>query len=250
MPCSLRRACGCTRPSSSSHWRGTCSPPSPSSPSCGERPAHLCLPHWPAPGYLLLFPLLGDALAQSERPRLVRRALVAAAVALVFLLAIAASDVATGWVTRAAPSLFRRGDPSLEALDWRDLAPELIRRGLLGGPGREPMVFATSWIDAAKIGYALGPSRPIFCLGDDPRGFLYVFRPTDLLDRDALLLVRVDGRTRPADIQARYGQYFRSLAPADSVPIRRAGRVEFLVAAFRAQLFRGSIAAASTRDTF
>ncbi|PYP62514.1 MAG: hypothetical protein DMD26_15905, partial [Gemmatimonadetes bacterium] len=182
------------------------------------------LPHWPAPGYLLLFPLLGDAIARFERRgryqhMLTRRLLVGAAGVFVLLVMIAATDVATGWVTRAAPSVFRRGDPSLEAMDWRDLDPELTRRGLLGRNG--PVVVATSWIDAAKIGYALGPSRPVFCLSDDPRGFRYAFPPNALVGRDALLLLRLGGQSRLVDVVARYGQYFRSLEPADTIPIRR-----------------------------
>ena len=56
------------------------------------------LPHWPAPGYLLLFPLLGDAIARYERRgryehMLTRRLLVWAAGVFVLLVMIAATDV-------------------------------------------------------------------------------------------------------------------------------------------------------------
>src|SRR5207237_9539774 len=96
-----------------------------------------------------------------------------------------------------------------------------------------------------------GPLRPGVCLRLDPVGFLYAFPPNALVGRDALLLLRLGGQSRPVDVVARYGQYFRSVEPADTIAIRRAGRVEVLIAAFRAQAFRGGVIAdARARRTF
>ena len=100
------------------------------------------LPHWPAPGYLLLLPLLGDTLARYEargarEHARTHRALAAAGPVFVVLVALLASDVPTGWMARVAPGLFTHGDPSLEAMDWSDLPRELAGRGLLlDRPGR------------------------------------------------------------------------------------------------------------------
>jgi 4-amino-4-deoxy-L-arabinose transferase-like glycosyltransferase len=199
------------------------------------------LPHWAAPGYLLLLPLLGDAMARYEqrgqRERsLIRRALIAMATSFVVLVAIAASAVATGWPARVAPALFRRGDPSLEALDWSDLRPELARLGLL--TGKNDVVVATHWIDAAKIGYALGPSHPVLCFSDDPRGFPYVYPAVDFVGGDAVVLVRT-GRGAVGDALSHVVPYFRSIEQVGTAQIRRAGRVEIEIAAFRArQLLR------------
>jgi hypothetical protein len=194
------------------------------------------LPHWAAPGYLLLFPLAGAAAACYEersphRQMLVRRGLTAAMLVFVVLVGIAASDVATGWAARVAPSLFVRGDPSLEAMDWTDLGPALASRGLL--PAGE-IVAATHWIDASKIGYALGPDHTVICLSDDPRGFAFAYPPSRDVGRDMLILVRSGRGARSVDVPTRYGKYFRAITPADTVPIRRAGRIAITVAAFRA----------------
>ena len=196
------------------------------------------LPHWPAPGYLLLFPLLGDAIARYEsrgtrQRRLARRAIIVAATVFLALVVIAASDVATGWAARAAPSLFVRGDPSLEAVDWADLRPELARRGLLAGAGQ--VVAATNWIEAAKVGYALGPSVPVLCLCDDPRGFQFAYPPKDFVGRDAMILVRVKTAEPPSRVITRLSGYFRSIDPLDTVGIRRAGRVEIEIGVYRAR---------------
>ena len=196
------------------------------------------LPHWPTPGYLFLFPLLGDALARYEsRGRREQawsvRALAAAVIVLVMLVGIAASDIETGWMARVAPSLFRRGDPSLEAMDWSDLRPELARRDLL--KGEKQIVVATHWIDAAKIGYALGPSVSVLCLGDDPRGFAYAYPPAEFLGRDAIILLRTGRGSKRINAQTHYAAYFRSIEPADTLAITRSGRAEIELGIFRAR---------------
>ena len=197
------------------------------------------LPHWPAPGYLLLFPLLGDAIARyesrgSREQARVARGLVAAGGVFLLLVAVAASDVPTGWMARAAPGLFRRGDPSLEAYDWSDVRPELARRGLLV-PG--DAVFATHWIDGAKLAYALGPSVPVVALSDDPRGFQFSYPPGNYRGRNAVMIVRLGGGNRSVDVSRQYGRYFTSIGPADTIAVRRAGRVEIRLAVFRTRDF-------------
>lgn len=193
------------------------------------------LPHWPAPGYLLLFPLLGASVAGYEarggrERRVVRRGLAGAAIVFVALIGIAASAVATGWLTRIAPALFTRADPSLEAMDWSDLRSALAARALLAP---NEVVVATHWIEASKIGYALGPRYVVLCLSDDPRGFQFLNPPRAFNGRGVLLLVRTGRGAKAFDVTARYQAIIQEIEPADTVPIRRAGRVEFGVAAFR-----------------
>jgi hypothetical protein len=198
------------------------------------------LPHWPAPGYLLLLPLLGDAAARYEargtrERRLVRHSLVAATTGFVVLVVIAASQVATGWVSRVAPSVFAKGDPSLEAVDWRDLRVELARRDFLKNG---VIVAATNWIDGAKIGYSLGPSIPVVCLSDDPRGFQFTYPPGDYVGRDGLLIVRQGPQSRPVDAAGLYAKNFQTLEALDTVAIRRAGQIEISLAVFRGRKFK------------
>ena len=194
------------------------------------------LPHWPAPGYLLLFPLLGDAIARFEargsRERvLIERSLAAAVVLFVILTVVAASAVATGWPTKIAPGLFRRGDPTLEAIDWRELRPSLTSRGLL--PESGALVITTHWIDAAKTGYALGPSVKVLCLSDDPRGFQYTYPPAEALGRDALVITRARGSRSAEPLATRLSA--TSIDSVAAVPISRANHVVMQIAIFRAR---------------
>lgn len=206
------------------------------------------LPHWPAPGYLLLIPLVGDAAARweargaRERARL-RRWFAATAIIVGALTAVAASDVATGWLAAVEPAWFRRGDPSLEAYDWRGLREALVARGLLRDSST--VIAATHWIEGAKIGYAMGPAFTTLCLSDDPRNFAYAAPPDRYVGRDALILVRVPNAGLTWDVAARYAPYFASVRPAGSVAIMRGGRAAFDVAVFRATGMRAAFPVAS-----
>src|SRR3970282_2289524 len=104
------------------------------------------LPHWPAPGYLLLFPLLGAAVAaRLERgDTRARRWLRARVWGILALVARIGTHTATGWLGRVMPRAFARGDPTADAVDWRLLRPALVARGLIpidgfvGRPARVP----------------------------------------------------------------------------------------------------------------
>lgn len=198
----------------------------------GGRPG---LPHWPAPGYLMLFPLLGAAIAQrlQRGDRRVRIWLASSTAAFALLLALFATQAATGWVGRLAPGLLRRGDPTSEVLDWRDLR-DAIARGHLLDAGT--FVAAPSWITGAKISYALGPRVPVLCLCDAPHHFAYLRDTRDFVGQDALLVVRAD---RAPTTAARLAPSFTSLVPVAWVPIRRAGRVEMVLALLRGKAWGG-----------
>lgn len=211
------------------------------------------LPHWAAPGYLLLFPLLGDSMARfaargGRERALIERSLAAAVGVFVFLTVVAASAIATGWPTKIAPGLFRRGDPTLEAIDWHDLRPSLVGRGLL--PDSNGVVIATHWIDAAKVGYALGPAVKVLCFSDDPRGFQYTYPPTSALGRDALVIVREErSRSVPTAIAAVAGSA-RSIDSVANLPITRDGQPVMQIAIFRAhKIWRVGFSDSTDRTT-
>jgi 4-amino-4-deoxy-L-arabinose transferase-like glycosyltransferase len=175
------------------------------------------LPHWPMPGWLLLFPLLGGALAQSTRTWPARWAWASAA-ALAVIWAVAVSDAATAWIRDAIPSL--KTDPTAEAMDWGRLRTELDRRGLLK-PGT--FVVAAEWNEAGKIDQAVGDAAPVLVFNGDPRE--YAFRePSDhFLHHDALIIGR--GPTVQQEL-ARIAPHFASLTPLPDVSVGRGSRDE------------------------
>ena len=165
--------------------------------------------HWAAPGYLMLLPLLGDAIARGQRSR---RWLAATAAVVVLGAAFVGSEVRFNWLPLTIGD-FRLGeDPGLAAVDWTSLRTELAERGLLDRPGM--VVAATRWLDAGKIDYALGGRVPVICLGSDPREYGIIAPVGDYAGTDVLI---VAPGTSPAAIAARFGKLFNSidtLAPA------------------------------------
>lgn len=150
---------------------------------------HPGLPHWPAPGYLLLLPLLGAAIARWEvrAPHAALRWMWRAAAVYVALVVIVVSHAATGWVARLVPSLHRK-DPAFELLTYTSLRDSLEAGGALQ---RARYVAVTDWIRGAKVGYALGPAHPIVLLNQDARHFRFQPGLDSLEGRDGLLLMAV-----------------------------------------------------------
>ncbi len=141
--------------------------------------------HWAAPGYLMLFPLLGQAVARGQGG-LGRRSLGATAGFVVLTLAIVSSQVRLDWAGPAIAATTKR-DPDLDGIDWTSLRAELLARGLLTQAGL--VVGADNWRDAGKIAYALGPDVTVLCLSRDARQFGFANDPAHFVGDDVLLLV-------------------------------------------------------------
>jgi len=164
------------------------------------------LPHWPMPGWLFLYPLLGAWAANREWRRWGAYAsVVTLALALMFV-----SQARLGWAT---PWL-GKADVTREALDWGALRDAF--------PANAPPAFAVSvkWSDAGKIGVALGRGVPVLVFSDDPRGFAFQGARPDLAGKDGALVVRAD---QEAAARAALGGKFASLGAARPISVRRAG---------------------------
>lgn len=182
------------------------------------------LPHWQMPGWLMLFPVLGDHLAhevlQRRRPR-VWAYVSAASLAAVSVLLIA--HAATGFGRLVFPAAFAKGDPTLEAYEWTPLRAELQRRGLLDHKGL--FVVSASPIDIGKIDQALHVAMPMQVFGESKQ---YAFRidPNTLVGRDALIIGR---RDRMNGIRRALTPYFASIDELPPFAFGRSGMKEIEV---------------------
>jgi hypothetical protein len=172
--------------------------------------------HWAAPGYLMLVPLFGEAIA---RRRGGRRWIATTAILVLFGMALVASEVRLGWLPPIGGH-----DPALAAVDWSELRTELTDRSLLARPGL--VVAATRWLDAGKIDYALGGRVPVLCLGDDPREYgiiapLAAFRGADVLI--------VAPHVPPAEIAARHSGLFDSVTALPPATLTHGGRAALVL---------------------
>ncbi len=182
------------------------------------------LPHWQMPGWLMLFPVLGDHLAREAEVRpLPRRWAVGSAVTLVTVALLIVGHAATGYGRLLAPAVFAKGDPTLEALEWTPLRGELQRRGLLDKPNL--FVISDGPIDVAKIDQALHDALPMQVFGASQQ---YAFRydPKSLLGRDALI-VGQDNRT--IGIRRALTPYFESIEELPPFAFGRSGMKEIEV---------------------
>ena len=180
------------------------------------------LPHWPMPGWLLLFPLLGERLARSSgegRRWPVRWAAISAAV-LAVAWVLAASDASTAWMKDAFPKAFPKTDPTYEAIDWRRLRADLDRQGLLK-PGM--FVVAAEWNEAGKIDQAMGDAAPVLVFSKDPREYAFRTDSRTLIGHDALIIGR--GPTVAQEIET-LRPHFASLTSLPGFSVGRGDKAE------------------------
>jgi hypothetical protein len=192
------------------------------------------LPHWEAPGYLMLFPVLGAAVAArlARGDKLAHRWIRWSAWGFIALVTILATQTANGWMERVAPGAFAKGDPTSDAVDWRELRPALDAKRMFS---HGEFLAAPSWIQAGKAALGVGPDVPVLCLCSDPHQFYYMNDDRTFLGRDAVFVKRI----KPNDeVVAAFAPYFDSFEAADTVVIHRAGVEVMRVGIYRARGFR------------
>jgi 4-amino-4-deoxy-L-arabinose transferase-like glycosyltransferase len=165
--------------------------------------------HWAAPGYLMLFPLIGNAIGRAW----MRRVMAGSACLVVAAMLVIACQIQFDWLGSALTGITRQ-DPTAEGLDWVSLRDDLQGRGLLP-PGA--VAAALNWRDAGKIGYALGPDVTILCLCSDSRQFGFAHPLRDYAGRDLLLL--------DMDPTAPVLGWFERVETMPPASVRLAGRV-------------------------
>lgn len=184
----------------------------------------LGLPHWPMPGWLLLFPALGELLAGAEQNHRWPRIWLATSAALVVGLGGAAAwDADTGGLGADFPKLFRRGDPTAESIEWSAVRAELARRGQLGAS--RPLIVATQWNEAGKLDQVLGDRADVVVFSPDPREF-GLREGAAQVGRDALIVGRLEPLKRR--LPALKG-YFQSVSWAPPIAVGRDGHHEILI---------------------
>jgi 4-amino-4-deoxy-L-arabinose transferase-like glycosyltransferase len=173
--------------------------------------------HWAAPGYLMLFPPFGEAIARNLNRPWVRRGLAASAGLILLAMTSIATQVQFDWLG-SIPAAVTRTDPTAEGLDWTWLADDLHARGVLP-PGT--IAASLNWRDAGKIGHAIGPNTTMLCLCADSRQFGFAHPLRDYAGDDVLVLL-VD----PAEQTLKQAKaWFRSVDTLPPSSVRLHGRV-------------------------
>ncbi len=183
--------------------------------------------HWAAPGYLMLFPQLGGAIADRLDRPWVRRLVAGSAALLLAAVVAIATQIQFDWLGDSLTAEVH-ADPTAEGLDWISVRDDLQARGLLP-PGTVAATF--NWRDGGKIGYALGPATTMLCLSADSRQFGFADPPRDFAGQDVLLLVL--GPAQQAVAQAR--RWFHDVEVLPGTSVRQGGRLLRTVTVLRGQ---------------
>jgi len=185
------------------------------------------LAHWQMPGWLMLFPVLGDYLARAAALRRWPRIwAIWSAVTLVVVAVLFVGHAMTGYGRLVFPAVFAKGDPTLETLDWTPLREELQKRGLLDHKGL--FVISGSPIDIGKIDQALEDSMPMLVFGVSKQ-YAFRYSPDSLLGRDALIM---GDRRRMANVAQGLAPYFASIEELPPFAFGRSGMKEIEVQIF------------------
>jgi len=163
--------------------------------------------HWAAPGYLMLFPLLGRAVAERLHVPAVRRTITVTAALIASAVAVIGLQTSTDFASSLTANM--RKDPTVEGIDWTSIRTDLTARGLLP-PGT--IVGVPNWRDGGKIAYALGPDVTVLCLNPDSRQFGFA---TEAHVGDNMLLIGLAPVTGP----------FERIEPLPPTSVRHRGRV-------------------------
>jgi 4-amino-4-deoxy-L-arabinose transferase-like glycosyltransferase len=193
--------------------------------------------HWSAPGTLMLFPLLGVAVAPRLQAgaRWPRRVIVASAAVLILGLALAGTQMRLNWVTALfGPRIMARAKDVAGGVNWTELKPELQARGLLSEPGL--VIAVTRWNDAGKIDYALGGTLPVVVLADDAREYGIVSPADRFIGHPVLILVPSADTAALAD---RLAPLFDHITVLQPLPLHFGGYPLMNLSVLRGEQFRG-----------
>ena len=187
--------------------------------------------HWPASGYLLLFPLLGLAIERATEIHwtLIRNLLRVTVITLAVAVTVLTTHVLTGWGRWIIP-LFQERDPIVaDTVDRGELRRAVARHQLREGSN----VFFSGmrWEDCAKTEIAIRMKAPVLCFTPAPELYAYLVDQRQLLGKDSIIVTRCENQL---DVMTLLNPYFDRIEPLDTIVITR-----FWTRAIRLDLYVG-----------
>lgn len=185
--------------------------------------------HWAAPGYLLLFPLLGLTIERAITASHIRRIVATTVATLAIAAAVVAGHMVTGFGQRLFPQ-FERRDPIIADLAaWNELRSAVAHHG-----GSDVQFIAgTRWEDCAKIEVAI--RAPVLCLTPFPEIYAYLTDPRPFLGKNAIIVAR-----EGYDVADALGAYFSRIEPLDRLVVSHLGRPAMVLNLYRGLNLRAS----------
>lgn len=174
--------------------------------------------HWQAPGYLMLFMLMG-AWAADRDGKVVRAWLFGSAIATLVILSLLVSHAATGWARAVFPGDWE--DPTALQLPWTELGEALDELGAFGQG--ELFVAGTNWIDCGYIDTQVSGRLPLACFGSDPRNLEFNFDRQAHTGWNAYIVAQTPNADRVPNV---HSDSFESIEHLGTISIERNGVIE------------------------
>jgi 4-amino-4-deoxy-L-arabinose transferase-like glycosyltransferase len=186
--------------------------------------------HWGAPGYLMLFPLLGEAIAARQTVAGVRWLIAGSGVLVLAAVTVISAQIQFDWLGGRLTEIMH-DDPTQEGADWTSMYEDLRARGVLP-PGT--VAAAMNWRNAGKIGFALGPEVTMLCLCTDSRQFAFAHPVHEFAGQDVILLLP----DPPEAAMQEARRWFHTVQALPGTSIRVHGRVLRTVTVLRGEDLR------------
>ena len=191
--------------------------------------------HWAAPGFLMLFPVLGMELARLRQVSggILPGLAVGTAILLVMCAAAVGSEVRWNWLPEVGEDFAVGSDPDMQAVDWTSLRLEI---GQLARQHPGLVVAATRWHECGKLDYALGHQAPFLCLATDAREFGETEHRMSYAGRDILIAAP---RSSLRAVTASLGPDFEGIEQLPPATLLHAGRPAMEIPLFLGHRFEG-----------
>jgi hypothetical protein len=144
--------------------------------------------HWPAPGYLFTFPLVGMAVANlsARFPHAIRWTIAGGIAGMSVVVLVILTHTLIGWLRVFLPS-FNDYDPIVsDQADWWNFRDTLQHRGLLDS--KRYFILAGRYEFCFKAQLVLQDRLPVVCLTDNPISKSLWRDDAALLGRDAIIV--------------------------------------------------------------
>ena len=181
--------------------------------------------HWQAPGYLMLFMLLGERTATrfaagGALPQKVNRYIRFSAIAAVVVLGLLVIHTETGIFLKGVKSISKQTgiklkDPTVRGTDYDQIKDLFVEKGWIDND--QLFIGSTRWWQAGKIDWALEGKFPMIIFSRDPRNHAYFVNPQELIGKDAILLAHSYEDTPDYYVKP----FFDSMERLDDLPIVR-----------------------------
>jgi len=177
--------------------------------------------HWQAPGYLMLFILMGCWSAEMliRRPRAVRVWLYGSLAVTALILTVLMVHAATGFLRGVVPGDWE--DPTAVQLPWTEAGAVLAREGAFEAD--RTFVAGDNWIDCGYVDNQVSGRVPFLCLGAEPRNLGFIADPADYAGWNGYMVVTERDMEQAL---ARNAGRFETVTPVEEVFVRRGGVAE------------------------